>query len=57
MDKIILALKLQHEVIRLLRQGMNVIQLEPSEATENLNWAEQVFLDALVECGRLQNVE
>jgi DNA-binding protein H-NS len=53
MDQIIYALKLQHQTIELLRKGMNLVQDEPKEATENLQKVEDVYQDALVECGRL----
>lgn len=56
MDKIIEALKIQHKAIELLRKGIQLIQPEPNEATENLLQVETIYTDALIECGRLTQI-
>lgn len=52
MEKIIGALKLQHETIQRLRKGLCLVEAEPKEASDILDQIEKIYQDALVECGK-----
>lgn len=52
MEKIIGALKLQHETIQRLRKGLCLVEAEPKEATDILDKIDTIYQEALVECGK-----
>lgn len=53
MEKIIRALKLQHDIIESLRDALNKVSPEPKDIPKLFSNVDKVYADALFECGKL----
>lgn len=53
MEQIICVLKAQNKIIQNLRKILNKYEPEPADATETFVQLEEIYNNALVECGKL----